>query len=252
MEFKKWFFEMAGATTADIGHIILRNLGNDYDYHFTIDDRDYEVNFKFFRLRLADTELPGYGIDFRGPQGWAMPGDTRSATAVYAEVIKAIRKLIEMENPEQLRFYGASEEQDFIYDKFYKRYLSRLYTRIGTKNYLRNDLYNKYKQANGPEWRDIEEYDRVGKEEFEKTLALAKTQRMSARAARKVGDIFPEPIPPPVAPTRQHLNRGDRTPGGGVYVGTAPNGVVWVAYNEPDFYRMAQTFDSHYQNQPIF
>jgi hypothetical protein len=50
------------------------------------------------------------------------------------------------------------------------------------------------------------------------------------------------------------LKRGDayRTPGGGegLYVGTSPDGLEWVAYDPADFEAMCAAFDARWRAEP--
>ena len=67
---------------------------------------------------------------------------------IYRHVIRAVKKLIEQENPEGLYFYGYEFNQDITYNKFYTKMLSQYYTQINKENYIRNDLLKEWKETN--------------------------------------------------------------------------------------------------------
>lgn len=188
LEFNKFFVEMSDATTADISNVELKDDPPlKLSYAFEIDGNNYAVEFSKRDITMNGVTISknAYSIGFTGPNRYELTHNTKNPTAVYAELIKAVRKLIEVKNPDVLTFYSYAEPaQSMMYDIFYKRFLSKLYTRVGAYNYLRSDLYNKYQQENGPEWRAIQKYNNMRAPDLQRTLQQAKLQRLQARQSR--------------------------------------------------------------------
>lgn len=266
MEFKygNWLplREMSDFMTADLSDIDLsRDFDSDggYFYEFEKDGKSYDVNFRGpltweeFNAVLAKNK---YSITFHGMGTSKILRNTKAPTAVYGEVFKAIRKLIEVANPDALSFYGAHNEQDALYDLFYRRFLSKGFTRVGAENYLRNDLYSKYEQANGLQWQAIKNLEKMeggirsGRiQHGMQQRAGARAQRLGKPQAQWQGISGPSHSIQSNSPMQQlNLQRGSRTPQGGIYVGTTPTGIDWVAYDDNQFTAMTQRFDSQYAN----
>jgi hypothetical protein len=70
-----------------------------------------------------------------------LAGDSKNPNAVYSNVILVMRKMMQMVDAEGLTFSGYEPEQNLIYDRIYKSFLSKTYTRVAEREYLRNDLY---------------------------------------------------------------------------------------------------------------
>ncbi len=179
---------MSDATSADVSQVNLNPIRGGLNYYFSLGANKYQVFFKpnpawmIFGIPIARI---GYEISFDSrDSGYRLAGNTQNPTSVYAEVIKAIRKLIQEKNPEFLTFMGAGSSQDVIYDKFYRRYLSQLYTRVGVQYYLRNDLYKKYEQENGPEWQAIQKQEQQIGGYLQDKIKRARNLRMRDRQQR--------------------------------------------------------------------
>lgn len=265
--------EMSGIT-ADIGEISLQKTANGYEFSFDINGKDYLLEFsgpKVWKIwdddssnsvKLAERR---FSIIFQVGGSMRMPRDTMRPTEVYNAVFKGVRKLLEEGFPDALSFYGAYHEQDVMYDKFYNKYLHKAFTRVGSENYLRNDLYNKYKEADGSEWKAIVSLDKEEGHIVKSRVAMGNSARIQARqdrlaAQKRQRDSEAHSTAPqtpwhgisgasqspnhPQGP--QRWRRGDRTPTGGIFVGTSPNGVDYIAHYDNDYERMVQAFDASY------
>lgn len=269
--------EMGSHTVSDTSNVNFIRRPRGLDYNFVVNGKPYEVHFSgpgAWQVwpegspNVINLANKVYSIGFSREGSHTMPGDTKLPTAVYGEVFKAIRKLIEEENPDAFRFYGAYEKQDSMYDSFYKKYLSKLFTRIGAEGYLRNDLYNKYKEENGPAWQAIQIEDKQESPYLIEKLAKAKKQRDADREKRrqlKQGGVtstataMQQPRGWTEVPAgggseggyrspiqRLGLRRGERVPNGGYYVGTTPAGIDWVAYSNDEYDALVSRFDGAY------
>lgn len=115
----------------------------------------YEVNFdhegdkftiEMSRLKNAiyqGIEIPGmFEIVFAGPKGTQTTGTSGTgATAVYTKLLLAIKKLIETETVNGLKFTPAEVGMGLVYQRFYKQYLQPAgFIRVSLENYLRKDF----------------------------------------------------------------------------------------------------------------
>ena len=276
-EFNKWLTikEMSGFMTADLSNVNLTSDDDEYAYDFKVDGRNYNVDFIGPRSWTVwtdggqvDLAHNRFSIGFtHGAAGYtSMPRDTKNPTAVYQEVFKAIRKLIQVANPDCFNFYGSSYEQDVMYDLFYRKYLHKGFTRIGSDYYLRNDLYEQYKKANGPQWKVIQDVEKQDKDYTQTRIKLGQTARNKDRKERLAALKNPKEETPwqgitssgqqwapssaqmhPPSQMQMHgMQRGQRTPQGGLYVGTSPTGLDWVSYDDSQYDDMVRRFDLQY------
>lgn len=266
MEFKygNWLLirEMSGFMTADLGDVQLVQEPGGYEYNFEMDGRAYNVSFvgpdEWIAWSAKGSVLlteNKYNISFSYGKGkMDLPRDTKSPTAVYGQLFKVVKKFLQQVNPEALDFVGVNYEQDVMYEMFYKKWLSKAFTRVGNQRYLRNDLYKKYMQANGKEAIALNTIDQEDKMFRDAALQKGRNLRNAKRKERLGQKPDPYQGAAPIAPPRrdkspmQQLNmkRGQRTPQGGIYVGTTPTGTDWVAYDDNQFQNMSQRFDSQY------
>jgi hypothetical protein len=126
--------------------------GSNYTHIFNINREEYRVSFD----RISGITDNGYDVTLSGPNSLDLTG-LGKGTEVYKHVIMALKKLIELENPDFLTFYGVTDEQSWMYNKFYERYLKQHYTMVDDKTYLRNDLLAQYKKRGGTEWEKIKD-----------------------------------------------------------------------------------------------
>lgn len=146
----RYFLEILDAFAASVDNIELQDYGNYLQYHFKVDNLDYVVYFARRGIdRLTDD---AYGISFKGPQGFALTKLGKGPT-VYRHLIKAVKKLLESKKPEGLSFTGYGTDQDVIYQSFYEKYLSKLYTKVNKEDYIRNDLLEKWQSTNDPRYQ---------------------------------------------------------------------------------------------------
>jgi hypothetical protein len=162
ISFKKYLHlnELGDALNQPLDDIDLTPKSNgSYSFNFNVNNLPYQVYFRKKSIFLSNMEITnkGYDISFVGPQGTMDLTGLGSASEVYRKLILSIRKLIEKENPEAFAFYGAYPQQDWMYDKFYQRYLKSGFTKIASMYYLRNDILEKIKNANNEKWRVIQQ-----------------------------------------------------------------------------------------------
>jgi hypothetical protein len=248
--YERWVLlrEMGDATTADISNVELTRTGNSLSYLFQADGKGYRIYFEGpteWEVGLYSphgqwegTVTPAhksYEIGLQVNGSYQLTGNNSKPTAIYGELFKAIRKLMEQENPDALSFRGAVEAQDVMYDRFYKTYLKPYFTRVGVRNYLRNDLYNKYKQENGNVWRALEYRDRLTRDDLDARIKSAKESRNREREGRRA-----EKVP------KSQFKRGDILPNGEIYIGMGDYGDTWSVRNRGNFDSMAASFDRMY------
>lgn len=181
--FSNWY-EMSGHMTSDISNVNLKRDIYGYIYDFDVGGNHYSVGFDGPNP-WPDVARNGYTVHFEGPDLYDMPGNTKVPTAVYGEVFKAIRKLMDVAKPEYLSFSGSNPRQDVMYDLFYRKFLSQLFTRIGDAFYLRNDLYEKHEREQGRGWAAIQDEERSNR--LEKRLAMGRQEMNASRQQRRQG-----------------------------------------------------------------
>lgn len=123
-------------------------------YHFEMDNERYTVNFgqtEVYVPGIGNLSNKGYGISLQGPRGYSLTGRGKAMT-VYKSLIKAVKKLIDQENPDGLVFAGAYPEQDLMYSIFYEKYLHQAYTQVSKETYVSNKLIERMRDSNDPKW----------------------------------------------------------------------------------------------------
>lgn len=127
-------------------------------YDFTIDGENYDVVFSPTKIFGNDGILAKNGVNilFHGPRLTLLTGKNKAPT-VYRQVFLAIRKYIQQFNPDGLVFYGAVAEQDWMYNRFYERYLKQKYIQINSEVYLSNDYIEKVRTINQDLYNDIQD-----------------------------------------------------------------------------------------------
>jgi hypothetical protein len=124
--------------------------GGDLHYEFLINNETYRVAFD----KTSGITNHGYEITLSGPNSIDLTG-LGKGTEVYKHVILALKKLVEQENPDFLKFHGVNNEQDWMYNKLYERYLKQHYTMVDDSIYLRNDVLEQIRKAGGDKWREL-------------------------------------------------------------------------------------------------
>lgn len=144
-----------------MGEVLHKNIDNielspkpgGYKFNFHDNVNDYIVYFHGptrEKYKIEETKENLYfdncwSVDFEGPNGYKLTNSAINPMAIYSKVILSIRKLIALRNPEMIQFLGYDASQDVMYHYFYKRFLSKLFTKIEEHMYLRNDLFEKLK-----------------------------------------------------------------------------------------------------------
>ncbi len=158
--FKKWLsLQEMGGITAPIHDVELTHIPGGWKYSFEVNGHDYVAEFYEVPIIGEDNDIlftrNGINIFFQGPSGTTKPTNFGNPISVYTELIKGIRKMLEMVKPEGLHFYGAVASQDIVYQSFYKKYLSKMFTRISKNDYIRNDILQRWQQTNDPKWQAV-------------------------------------------------------------------------------------------------
>lgn len=164
--------------------------GKAFYHHFKIDDNDYTVSFSPTSIETAHTGVitnNAYEIVFRGPKLFSTTNLGRAPT-IYAQVVKAIKKLIQTEKPEGFKFHGYDLSQNVMYNAFYNKYLKTLYTRIDLKQYLRNDILEQKPQLQ----QYLEPMINLTNQEFNKYKQnkIANKQKMNTLINKVAMDSF--------------------------------------------------------------
>lgn len=154
MKFEDWLFvtevfnEISDVFSADISQVNLHRTGVGYTYDFYVDGIRYTAMFVYDDLagsevvNLPDVDLTGYEVMFMGPKGLSSSNQAgTSATAVYSQLLMAVRALIEQtqktDHPAQfLRFSPAEPKMALLYNRFYQRYLSQSYKMVARNLYV--------------------------------------------------------------------------------------------------------------------
>ena len=126
-----------------------------FDYSFKIPytkengtkgEVNYAISFEKCKISI-DFEIitnDAYSISLSSDLNGYQPTRLGNGPTVYRHLIKAVKKFIEQENPEGFYFYGAEPEQDIMYNAFYEKMLIKYYTKIDSRNYIRNDLLKQW------------------------------------------------------------------------------------------------------------
>jgi hypothetical protein len=136
-----------------------RNSGENggYETSFQHDGNNYSVNFERDKSQdYQGVEVPGFfSIVFTGPKGTSstkMAGT--AATAIYTQLMLAVKKLIEIEQVNGLGFSPAEPGMGLVYQRFYRQYLQpggfiRVdpYTYI-LKEWIKKNIKNSYNLKN--------------------------------------------------------------------------------------------------------
>jgi hypothetical protein len=171
-----------------------------FDYPFTVGKDNFVA--KFTGPRHEYQRLEGevkmkkvdniWKIDLEGPKGYELTGDSDNPNAVYNQLMLASRKMVEQVNPDAIEFSGASADQNVMYDTFYRRYLSKAFTRINNFLYVRNDIVQSWNLA--PEAAaGIKSIS----DAWDARVAEQKGKRREARAMRRAAPKPPAAIPQP-------------------------------------------------------
>lgn len=200
LNFKSWL-EMSDFTTADISHITFQKYNNRLYYDFTVGSKEYQVYFigpQPFKIPPVTISNDTYSITFSQEGEEDITHNSDNPTAVYGEVAKATKKFILDYNPEVLKFNAFDQRQTIIYERLYRLYLSKAYTRLGSYAYMRNDLYHKFEQENGTIWKILQDLNKVGYKNINKEIESAKNYGLAQRQTRaKLKLKKPPPKEPP-------------------------------------------------------
>lgn len=185
-----YLFEIAGEDPMSMNtdDIQLQRYGSGWSYTFEMDQENYTVNFSktevYCQSRSGSFLVTNdaYSITLSGPEGYKPTGRGKPLT-VYKNLIKAVKKLLDQENPEGLQFYGAYPEQDIMYAAFYEKYLSKAYTKLNRKDYLRNTFLEQLKAQGGTKWEAIEQS--IEQEKQSDDIEVKKQNKLKQRERRQ-------------------------------------------------------------------
>lgn len=141
MTFKEWLIcEMGDIASRDTSTIQLKPNTDKtrYLYNFNHKGYTFEVEFNLTNAEFLRNNIPFWQISFKGPNGYYLTGRAGfAATAIYTQVLLAIKKLFETTQVNGLHFSPGEPVMRLMYDKFFKTYLSNDFMQIDINYYLR-------------------------------------------------------------------------------------------------------------------
>ncbi len=161
MQFKDWFKqnEMADVTNMDTSHIrlepgLVSKDNSSYSYYFNVNNEEFKVSFRAKKSYVGTFKNAWtvWTISFKGGGGFKLRNIMQgAATAVYTQLLLAIKKLLAIEDVEVLHFSPYDEKMIFIYDRFFDKFLSKDFIRFDLENYFRKDVLRKALSEMEPE-----------------------------------------------------------------------------------------------------
>ncbi len=149
MHFKQ-FYEMSSIKDTDVSNVRLipgwhDNADKSYWYHFEVKGEEYRVAFFLEDILLIGKWWPVWNISFKNKEsGYGLTDKMEgSATAVYSQVLLAVKKLFEIEDVKAITFSAYSEKMTSIYDRFFDKFLSKNFTRYNSKYYLEKNAFRQ-------------------------------------------------------------------------------------------------------------
>lgn len=145
--------EFIDPNKSDISNIELKSNGYGYESSWEHKNQEYYVYFDKIHVfeipanslgSPKNIEANGYIVDFVGPRGF-QPTDSsgEDSLVIYKQMILIIRKLLEMQSVDFLRFAGMTDKMDRIYDKFVKSFASNKFTWYNNKILLNNSFLDR-------------------------------------------------------------------------------------------------------------
>ena len=113
-----------------------------FKHEFEFDGEKYEVGLdKSSHSYMGRNYDDMYTVMFHGPRGYSTTGMAGGkATAIYAKLIAAIKKLVDTQDVDGLMFTPAEPAMRIMYERFYQSFLKKQFVRVEPNVYLRRDL----------------------------------------------------------------------------------------------------------------
>ena len=143
MNFKEWLNEVNLSQSSD--HIELKSTGFDQlTYEFTIGDQECKVIFYNSMAMIKEKQISNiWTVDFEVNNRVSQSFLGKNMHLIYSQLLLGVKKLIDSVPVNGLKFYGADENQDYIYHQFYKRYLSKDFIQVNREVYVKKDFLRK-------------------------------------------------------------------------------------------------------------
>jgi len=208
MRFIEWLRmdELSSMSQVDSSGVELEKVfGGSYEYKFD----DFTVKlYRGIGMKVGDKMVDGiWSVSFNRGNSYALTGASGSGgTAVYGKVLGAVKKLMEVEEVNGLKFSGFDSRQDIMYDKFLKTLGGFTPVKLGI--YLKDEIIN----ANASE-EDLKQYKGFGekREIYLHNLKVAKTALRNKGLIGKITGCSYSPIQNASAPAIiLRINSGSR------------------------------------------
>ena len=174
--------ELSSMSQVDSSVVELEKVfGGSYEYKFD----DFTVMlYRVPSRKVGDKMVVDgiWGVSFKRGTSYALTGASGSGgTAVYGKVLAAVKKLMEVEEVNGLKFSGFDSRQDIMYDRFLKALGG--FTPVGSNIYLKDE----YIKANAS-GEDLELYKKAG-EKRDNQIYNLKVAKAASRNKGLIGKI---------------------------------------------------------------
>ena len=184
MRFMEWLRldELSSMSQVDSSGVELEKVfSGSYEYKFD----DFTVMLYRIPSRKVGEKMVVDGIwsvSFKRGTSYARTGKSGSGgTAVYGKVLAAVKKLMEIEEVNGLKFSGFDSRQDIMYDRFLKTLGG--FTPVSSNIYLKDEYINA--NASG---EDLELYKKAG-EKRDNQIYNLKVAKAALRNKGLIGKI---------------------------------------------------------------
>ena len=173
--------ELSSMSQVDSSGVELEKVfSGSYEYNF----EDFTVKlYRGLGMKVGDKMVDGiWSVSFKRGTSYALTGASGyGGTAVYGKVLAAVKKLMEVEEVNGLKFSGFDSRQDIMYDRFLKALGG--FTPVGGNVYLKDEVI----KANASE-EDLKQYKGFG-ENREIYLHNLKVAKAALRNKGLIGKI---------------------------------------------------------------
>lgn len=171
MNFKDYcnIFEFGDVTAIKTDEVELKTTNRGYEYYFTINDNTYLVYFYNTTISIPVDKNTRQVFDPAARDSWKIEkehieladrskcydvglklGQDYNLTklgipfTVYSHLFKAFKKFLEVAKPIAMEYFGYERSMDLLYQKFYEKFLSKQFMKIGDRIYLKRRAYYQY------------------------------------------------------------------------------------------------------------
>ena len=181
--------ELSSMSQIDSSGVELEKVfSGSYEYNF----EDFTVKlYRSLGMKVGDKMVDGiWSVSFNRGDSYALTGKSGSGgTAVYGKVLAAVKKLMEVEEVNGLKFSGIDSRQDIMYDKFLKTLGG--FTPVSSNVYLKDEVI----KSNASE-EDLKQYKGFGekREIYLHNLKVAKAALRNKGLIGKITGYMNSPI----------------------------------------------------------